>query len=179
MGDGGGGWVIAAPQLLQHGGIAGVAVGERFGAMSMIGELEFCLRVGAVSRLVAECMDKSASDAGLSVGPASVLVAVAASPGQTQVAYSTALVINDATLTLYIDRLEDADFLEWRRGRQNRWVVRLHLTSAGADKARQLSREFSALETRFSDALGGKQFAKMSEDLRNLALALANHGAEA
>ena len=145
----------------------------------MIGEMDFCLRIGAAARSVSEQMDKVASEQGLSVGPASVLVAVATSPGKTQVDYSSALVINDATLTRYIDRLEDAELLERRRGREDRRVVRLHMTSKGDAKAKALLQGFLQLQHGFADALGEKGFDALSSEVRALALALANRGSQA
>ena len=144
----------------------------------MIGDLEFCLRIGAAARFVAENMDKVALEQGLSVGPASVLVAVATCPEQTQVAYSSALVINDATLTRYIDRLEDAQLLERRRGREDRRVVRLHMTPQGTAKAKALSSGFAQLEAEFSASIGAEHFGRLSEEVRSLALALANPGVQ-
>ena len=145
----------------------------------MIGELQFCLSIGAASRLVAEAMDRIAGDHGLLVGPASVLVAVAANPGKTQVSYSSALVINDATLTRYIDRLEAADLLERRRGREDRRVVLLHLTEVGATKAAALSRGFAKLEKGFRDSLGSTGFEHLEAELHQLALSLAKRGTDA
>lgn len=139
----------------------------------MIDELELCLCIGATARTLADTLDQIAARHNLSAGQAVVLLAVARCPGCTQVAYSSALVINDATLTRYIDRLEDAGLIERQRGREDRRVVRLHLTQTGQAMAAEISGAVSTLEKMISDDMGATVFDAFSASSRDFALALA------
>lgn len=145
----------------------------------MIETFDFCVRIGATARAIAEDMDRVASDNGLAGGPASVLVAVLKSPEQTQVAYASSLVINDATLTRYIDRLEDLGLLERKRGRQDRRVVRLHLTVEGEKTARRLEAGYEQLSRRYTDVLSAENFAEIDRNTTALGLALVNRDGQA
>jgi DNA-binding MarR family transcriptional regulator len=140
----------------------------------VIGDLDFSLRIGAISRLVSEDLEKIATSHGLAVGPASVLMAVAQSPGQTQVSYASALVVNDATLTRYIDRLENGDLVQRVRGREDRRVVRLHTTETGQRIAGAMTKSVNALEKDYSQLLQSASFSGLGESLRAFALALVN-----
>ena len=131
----------------------------------MSDDLGFVL--GDAARLLRRSFDERARTMGVTRPQWRVLALLKRFDGSTQITIAEMLDVEPITVGRMIDRLQDAALVERRADPKDRRAWRLHLTTKGRAKIKELQPTASAM---FVDALHGISSAKQTEleDMLNI-----------